>query len=178
MKHVLVVIDMQKDFVDGSLGTKEARQIVPLVVKAINDPKYDTVIATLDTHDENYLHSQEGKYLPVAHCIKETDGWQLVKEVKEALDNRHAKVIEKPTFGSLTLMELLSKEQPEDVTLCGLCTDICVLSNAMLIKTALYQKDVYVLVDATAGVTPEKKRSALDAMASCQIQMINEGEEK
>ena len=173
MKHVLVVIDMQKDFVDGSLGTKEAQQIVPSVVKAINDPKYDTVIATLDTHDENYLHSQEGKYLLVVHCIKETDGWQLVKEVKEALDNHHAKVIEKPTFGSLTLMELLSKEQPEDVTLCGLCTDICVLS-----KTALYQKDVYVLVDATAGVTPEKKRSALDAMASCQIQMINEGEEK
>ncbi len=157
MKHVLVVIDMQKDFVDGSLGTKEARQIVPSVVN---------------------LRSQEGKYLPVAHCIKETDGWQLVKEVKEALDKRHAKVIEKPTFGSLTLMELLSKEQPEDVTLCGLCTDICVLSNAMLIKTALYQKDVYVLVDATAGVTPEKKRSALDAMASCQIQIINEGEEK
>ena len=178
MKNELVVVDMQNDFIDRALGTKEAVQIVPEVINAIQDESYDTVIATMDTHSEDYLKTREGKYLPVAHCIKETDGWQLVKEVKEALDNRHAKVIEKPTFGSLTLMELLSKEQPEDVTLCGLCTDICVLSNAMLIKTALYQKDVYVLADATAGVTPEKKRSALDAMASCQIQMINEGEEK
>ncbi|MEE8807621.1 MAG: isochorismatase family cysteine hydrolase [Lactimicrobium sp.] len=171
MKHVLVVVDMQKDFVDGALGTKEAQQIVPAVVQAILDPGYDTVIATLDTHDENYLHSQEGKYLPVEHCIKGTPGWQLVPQVKEALTKRNAQIIEKPTFGSLALMELLQKEQPEDVTLCGLCTDICVLSNAMLIKTALYQKDVYILKEATAGVTPEKKKSALDAMASCQIQM-------
>ena len=158
---------------DGSLGTKEAQQIVPSVVKAINDPKYDTVIATLDTHDENYLHSQEGKYLPVAHCIKETDGWQLVKEVKEALDKRHAKVIEKPTFGSLTLCRARYQRCSRKRSLLSDYARISA-SSAMpcMLQAALYRKIVCaVLKDGCAPTTPEKHIEALHIMESCQIEV-------
>jgi nicotinamidase-related amidase len=172
MKNVLVVVDMQKDFIDGSLGTKEAVSIIPAVLQAIADEKYDTVIATMDTHPQNYLSTREGKYLPVEHCIRGTDGWQMNPEVDQALRKRNAATIEKPTFGSMELMEQLKKEQPETVTLVGLCTDICVIANAMLIKTALYEHDISVIEAATAGVTPEKKEAALEVMRSCQIQII------
>lgn len=172
MKNVLVVVDMQKDFIDGSLGTAEAQQIVSEVVKAIDDEQYDTVIATMDTHPENYLETREGKYLPVKHCIKDTPGWQLDPVIAAALAKRHAEVIEKPTFGSLQLMEELQKEKPERIVFAGLCTDICVIANAILVKTALYEADVCLLAEATAGVTPAKKEAAIEVMRSNQIEIL------
>lgn len=170
--NVLVVVDMQNDFIDASLGTKEAVSIVPAVCEEIRDPMYDVVMATLDTHGIDYMQSLEGKYLPVEHCIKGTSGWQLNPDVKKALEERNAVIIEKPTFGSEALLEKVEALRPDTVTLVGLCTDICVISNAMLIKTALYDHDVFVKEDATAGVTEEKKQAALEVMRSCQIQII------
>lgn len=172
MKNVLVVVDMQNDFIDRALGTKKAVQIVPEVINAIQDESYDTVIATMDTHSEDYLKTREGKYLPVKHCIKDTKGWQLNEEVKQALEKRHARIIEKPTFGSLTLQKLLAQEKPERIVFTGLCTDICVIANACLVKAALYESDICVKEKATAGVTEQKKEAALEIMRSQQIEIL------
>ena len=173
MRNLLVVVDMQNDFIDGSLGTKEAVAIVDNVVAEI--AKYDTkdIFATRDTHPENYLETQEGKNLPVVHCVKGTDGWQINEKVKTAL--KDAAVIDKPTFGSKILADEIAKiAEKEDitVTLVGLCTDICVISNALLIKASL--PEVPICVDATccAGVTPESHENALKAMEACQIRII------
>ena len=170
--NVLVVVDMQNDFIDAALGTKEAVSIVPAVLEEIHDPRYDVVMATLDTHGSDYMQSLEGKYLPVEHCIKGSYGWELNSDVKKALEKRNAVIIEKPTFGSQALLEKVTALRPDTVTLIGLCTDICVVSNAVLIKTALYDHDVFVKETATAGVTEEKKQAALEVMRSCQIQII------
>lgn len=172
MKKALVVVDMQKDFVDGSLGTKEAVQIVPQVVQAINDPSYNQIFVTLDTHPENYLETFEGKHLPVSHCIRGSEGWQLVPEVERALTSKNPVMIEKPTFGSLGLVQYLTDMHPDEITLAGLCTDICVISNALLLRSVLYDTEIRVIARACAGVTPAKHEAALEVMRSCQITIL------
>ena len=170
MQKILIVVDMQNDFIDGSLGTKEAVSIVDNVIAEI--AKYDTkdIFATRDTHPENYLETQEGKNLPVPHCIKGTKGWEICPQL-EAL--REAEAIDKVTFGSEKLGELLQeenrKEQIEDITLVGLCTDICVISNALLLKAFLPETPIIVDASCCAGVTPKSHETALDAMRMCQI---------
>lgn len=166
---ILVVVDMQKDFIDGALGTPEALAIVPRV-KALIDGFDGKVFFTRDTHFENYLQTEEGKNLPVPHCIKDTEGWQIHPAL-EAL--RTTPAIDKLTFGSRELISLLADEQGiESITLCGLCTDICVISNALLIKAYYPEIPLYVVESACAGVTPESHKNALDAMKMCQVEII------
>ena len=165
---LLVVVDMQKDFVDGSLGTCEAQSIVDNVVSKIENWE-GSIVCTLDTHGENYLDTQEGKFLPVSHCIKDTAGWQFNEKVAAALAKKEHCVIEKPTFGSEKLVEYVSQLQPEEIELVGLCTDICVISNALLLKAAFYETPMSVDASCCAGVTPEKHEAALEVMRSCQI---------
>ncbi len=169
-KNVLVVVDMQKDFIDGALGTKEAVAIVDKVAGLVRG--FDgEVVFTRDTHHENYLQTQEGKKLPVVHCIEGTDGWKLDKKL-EALRLDDRKVFDKPTFGSMELAAYLQTlEALESVTLVGLCTDICVISNALLIKAALPEVAVSVVESCCAGVTPESHQNALAAMKMCQIEI-------
>ena len=170
---ILVVVDLQNDFVTGALGTQEAQAIVPRVCEKIrNFP--GPVYYTQDTHGEDYLQTQEGKYLPVEHCIRGTWGWQLEPRV-EAL--RDSIPIEKPTFGSKGLADVLKArhtyEGPlEEIQLVGLCTDICVISNALLLKA--YLPEVKITVDASccAGVTPESHQRALEAMKACQVEIV------
>lgn len=172
MKY-LVVVDMQKDFVDGALGTKDAQTIVPNVVKAIQRFQ-GKIIYTKDTHEENYLDTQEGRNLPVVHCVKGTDGWQLDAQVA-AVQDSEAAVFEKETFGSkqlaLYLQQANEKETIEEIVFIGLCTDICVISNAMLVKAFLPEVPVTVWKDCCAGVTPESHNNALEAMKICQIRV-------
>jgi len=170
-KNVLVVVDMQKDFIDGALGTKEAVQIVDNVAELVKS--FDgEVVFTRDTHDDNYLETQEGKKLPVPHCIQGTDGWKLDKKL-EALRLDDRKVFDKPTFGSMELASYLqSMKTLENVTLIGLCTDICVISNALLIKAALPEVNISVVEKCCAGVTPKSHENALAAMKMCQIDVI------
>ena len=166
----LIVVDMQVDFTTGSLGSPHAAAIIPHVVEKVKgfDGK---VIFTRDTHTQDYLQTQEGTKLPVVHCIKDTDGWQICDELLPYADT----VIDKETFGSMDLPQLLRQmgEPIDSITLCGLCTDICVISNAMIVKAAF--PEVPVSVDATccAGVTEESHRTALDAMRAVQIEITN-----
>ena len=178
MSKILIVVDMQKDFVDGSLGTKEAVAIVPAVTEEIGKD-YDHIFFTRDTHQSDYLHTNEGKHLPVEHCIVDTDGWQLDRKVEEArkeLSEDSYVLLNKPTFGSEELVDLLKKHDEEDhidsITLIGLCTDICVVTNALLVKTAFPEIEVRVLKDCCAGVTPESHDAALTTMKMCQIEII------
>ncbi|MGI6121005.1 MAG: cysteine hydrolase family protein [Saccharofermentanales bacterium] len=174
MQDILIVVDMQNDFVDGSLGTPEAQRIVDHVVEKIMHFE-GRVLFTQDTHESDYLETQEGVRLPVEHCIRGTKGWELVPAI-EALLMPESQVIEKPTFGSselVGLLERLNEEEPiRSITLAGLCTDICVISNALLIKA--YFPEIPIAVDATccAGVTVESHRRALDAMRVCQIDIL------
>lgn len=171
MKKVLVVVDMQKDFVDGSLGTKEAVQIVPKVAEKIRAFDGD-IFVTYDTHFENYLETAEGRKLPVEHCIKGTDGWKLDKDVAAALEGKAYTPVEKLTFGSVALPGMIEKAAGGEefcVELIGLCTDICVVSNALLIKAAFPEVPIAVDSSCCAGVTPEKHEAALETMRSCQI---------
>lgn len=169
-KHVLAVIDMQNDFIDGALGTKEAEAIVENVAAQIRDFEGE-VVYTRDTHFEDYLGTQEGKRLPVPHCIKDTEGWQIREQVRQACAG-DVKIFDKPAFGSVELAEYL-KDMPdlESVTLIGLCTDICVISNALLIKAFLPEVTVKVNADCCAGVTPESHKNALEAMKMCQVEI-------
>lgn len=172
----LIVVDMQKDFIDGALGTKEAIAIVPNVVNSIEEFN-GLVYATMDTHGEDYLETQEGHYLPVPHCIKDSQGWQLNSEIAKALDVKGCNIIfEKNAFGSPKLAAHLAQEAAglEEITLIGLCTDICVISNAMLIKANLPEVKITIDASCCAGVTPESHHMALQAMKSCQINIINE----
>lgn len=174
MRKILVVIDMQNDFIDAALGTKEAATIVEVVKEKIQSYPAADVIATMDTHGVNYMETQEGKYLPVPHCIKGSDGWQIRPEIAGLLAG--AKIYEKPTFGSLAmaadLMMIASREEIE-LELIGLCTDICVVSNALLLKASMPEVKISVDAACCAGVTPEKHLAALEIMRSCQIQIIN-----
>lgn len=167
MKKLLVVVDMQKDFIDGSLGTKEAQLIVPNVAEKIRQYQEngDSVAFTLDTHTENYAQTQEGSRLPVVHCVKNTPGWEL----DESLRQFAGKTFEKPSFGSRTLAEWAEKEQFAGIELVGVCTDICVISNALLLKAYLPEARITVDSSCCAGVTPESHRNALEAMRMCQI---------
>lgn len=173
MKKVLIVVDMQKDFVDGALGTKEAVAIVDNVAAKIKDFEGD-IIATYDTHDENYMNTQEGKMLPVPHCIKATEGWQLDKKVQAALEEKEYKTVCKPTFGSVDLVEMIRVYDTEntEIELIGLCTDICVVSNALLLKANFPEMKLSVDASCCAGVTPEKHEAALETMRSCQIEVV------
>ena len=171
MKKILVVVDMQNDFIDGALGTAEAVAIVPKVAEKIKN--FDgTVLYTRDTHEENYMETQEGKNLPVPHCIRDTEGWQIRAELQQA----GAEVVDKPTFGSRALAEKLvemnREEAIESITLIGLCTDICVISNAFVIKAFLPETPIIVDAACCAGVTPESHARALEAMKVCQIAVV------
>lgn len=171
MKNILVVVDMQQDFVDGALGTKEAAAIVDNVCAKIKAFDGD-IFATYDTHFENYMETSEGKNLPVPHCIKGTDGWQLDAKVQAALDEKGFQAVEKLTFGSVDLPKILGKKYDTDdlqVELIGLCTDICVVSNALLLKASYPEMPISVDAACCAGVTPEKHTAALETMRSCQI---------
>ena len=173
MKKILVVVDMQKDFVDGALGSKEAVAIVPNVVKKIEE--FDgEIFVTYDTHFENYMDTNEGKNLPVPHCIKGTDGWELNKEVMDALNNKAYTTVEKITFGSVDLPELVGKAAGDEefsVELIGLCTDICVVSNALLLKANFPEMNILVDAACCAGVTVESHEAALTTMKMCQIEV-------
>ena len=172
MRKILLVIDMQNDFINGALGTREAEAIVDRVADEIGKYPVGDVIATRDTHAEDYLNTQEGKHLPVAHCVKGTAGWALNSKIAAALGE--ALIIDKPTFGSRELAERLAqmaRAEDLDITLVGLCTDICVVSNALLIKAFLPETPVRVIAACCAGVTPESHRAALDTMKACQIQI-------
>ena len=169
MSKLLVVVDMQKDFIDGALGTKEAQSIVAGVKKEIENFDGD-VVFTFDTHSSIYLDTQEGKNLPVPHCIKGTDGWKLDKDIEPLSFGK--KCFEKPTFGSVELAEFVANGDYTDITLIGLCTDICVISNAMLLKAYLPEAKISVKASACAGVTPESHENALSAMKMCQINII------
>ena len=171
MKNLLIVVDMQKDFVDGALGTAEAVAIVENVCNKIQQCDGD-IIVTYDTHENNYMATREGKFLPVPHCIKGTVGWELDANVQQALQGKNYHVIEKPTFGSTALPEYVKKHySPEDLSmeLVGLCTDICVVSNALLLKAHFPQTDITVDSACCAGVTPESHNAALTTMKMCQI---------
>lgn len=175
---VLVVVDMQNDFITGSLGTPEAQAIVPNVKKKIEEYRNngDTVIFTRDTHQEYYLRTKEGHNLPVEHCIENTWGWEITDELRDEASN--VKIVNKPTFGSVDLCDeiaiLEADCEPtgiiEEIELVGLCTDICVISNALFLKTVFYDT-IDISVDATccAGVTPETHEAALKTMEMCQI---------
>ncbi|MCI7742654.1 MAG: cysteine hydrolase [Clostridiales bacterium] len=174
MQKILLVIDMQNDFIDGALGTAEAVAIVDKVAEKIRSFP-GRVIFTRDTHEENYMETQEGRNLPVPHCIRGSQGWQIREELEKL---RTEPAVDKPTFGSQALGELLLKldkeEQIESITLVGLCTDICVISNALLAKAFLPEVPVSVDAACCAGVTPESHKTALSAMKMCQIRVENE----
>ena len=177
MKKILVVIDMQNDFIDGALGTPEAVAIVENVkAKILSYPK-ENVFATRDTHHQYYMDTQEGRNLPVPHCIRGTDGWQIRPEIAELIFSDH--IVDKPTFGSTQLaklMEILEHREEDgiEIELVGLCTDICVVSNALLLKASMPETPISCDASCCAGVTPAKHEAALETMRSCQIRIIND----
>lgn len=174
MSRILIVVDMQNDFVSCALGTKEAQAIVPSVVNRVQEAAVsgEAVYFTRDTHNENYLDTQEGKKLPVPHCIEGSYGWQIIDVLQPYVSAGH--VIDKPTFGSTTLAETLQGQEIEKITLIGLCTDICVISNALLLKAFFPEVPVTVDASCCAGVTPESHINALAAMKCCQIEVVKE----
>lgn len=171
MKRFLIVVDMQKDFVDGALGTAEAVAIVPRVAEKI--AAFDgEIVVTYDTHAADYLDTAEGKKLPVVHCVKDTDGWRLNAAVQAALNGKAYTAVEKPTFGSTALpalLDTLAGGEPFAMELCGLCTDICVVSNALLLKAHYPAYPMTVDSACCAGVTPASHEAALTTMRMCQI---------
>ena len=172
MKKLVVVVDMQKDFVDGALGTKAAQAIVPETVRFLSELGPDTdVVFTRDTHFENYMDTREGKKLPVPHCIRGTEGWEIIPELA-AFSERAVRIFDKPTFGSTELAEFVKEQGYDEVTLFGLCTGICVLSNAVTVKAFVPEADIRVLAGLSACVTPESHKTALSAMQCCQITIV------
>lgn len=172
---VLVVVDMQEDFCRGSLANPQAEKIISEIEERIKQAREDKeiVIFTMDTHMEDYLETEEGKKLPIEHCIYQTDGWQIVKELRDEA----ALCIFKPTFAAFDLVDRIStisrsmNETPE-IEICGVCTDICVVSNALLLKSAFYNGQVSVNEKLCAGTTKENHNAAIDVMKSCQIDII------
>lgn len=174
MKKFLVVVDIQKDFVDGALGTKEAVAIVDKAAEIIENFKGD-IFVTYDTHFSDYMDTSEGKNLPVPHCIKGTEGWELNSKILAALENKTYTPVEKLTFGSVDLPRLIKERAGEDdfrVELIGLCTDICVVSNALILKANFPEKQITVDSSACAGVTPDSHEAALTTMRMCQIDIV------
>ena len=177
MERYLVVIDMQKDFIDGALGSEMAQRIVPEVIRKIGEYKPGNIYATRDTHFENYLDTLEGKKLPVTHCVKESEGWQIHPEVSAAMPE--AKIFDKYTFGSEQLAQELYQRSlagEMEIELVGLCTDICVVSNALLIRAKLPGTVIRVDPKCCAGVTEETHKAALQTMKMCQIDILTEEE--
>lgn len=175
MKKVLVVVDMQNDFVDGALGSPEAVAIVPNVVKKIRDFDGDELFVTYDTHYDNYLNTLEGQKLPVPHCIDGTYGHDLNADIKEALKGKGYKDVIKAGFGSFSISRGLKDRYPGEemeIELVGLCTDICVVSNALIMRAGYPNAKITVDSSCCAGVTPEKHEAALETMRSCQIDVI------
>ena len=176
MDKVLVIIDMQNDFISGSLANSDAQEIVPRVARLASEWE-GRIVFTRDTHKAEYLTTQEGKHLPVEHCIFGTDGWQINEQIHTAaVNNAMATVsyVDKPAFGAGTLLydEIMRLGEPAEVTFTGTCTDICVVSNALILKSLLPEVPMSVVADCCAGLTKEKHASALDVMASCQISVI------
>ena len=175
MKHVLIVVDIQKDFVDGALGTAEAVAITEGASELIRNFDGD-IFVTYDTHYDSYMTTAEGKKLPVPHCIKGTDGWELNESVAAALSGKKYTPVEKLTFGSTELPGLVSAavgDEDFDITVIGLCTDICVVSNALILKATFPEKEIYVDASCCAGVTVDTHNAALTTMKMCQINVIN-----
>lgn len=178
--NILVVIDMQNDFIDGVLGNAETKDIVSNVCKIIEIYKkknpYLPIFCTYDTHEENYLETQEGKKLPIPHCIYKTEGWKLNEKINTSLGDNRTEVI-KETFGAIHLMNIILNNFEEDeidkIIICGVCTDICVISNAMILKAAFPEIKIEVVEDCCAGTTPESHARALEAMEVCQIDIVN-----
>ena len=165
---------MQKDFVDGALGTPEAVAIVDNVAEKIKNFT-GKIFVTYDTHFEDYMDTSEGKKLPVAHCIKDTDGWQLNNKISKALEDKDFVTVEKLTFGSVALPDLIGLEAGNDefaLELVGLCTDICVVSNALILKANFPEMEITVDASCCAGVTPESHEAALTTMKMCQINVV------
>lgn len=174
MKKILVVVDIQNDFVDGALGTPEAQAIIDNAADKIKNFVGD-IFVTYDTHYDNYMDTLEGKKLPVPHCIKGTKGWELNSKIADALKDKNYKIVEKLTFGSVDLPSLVKEvigDDSAEITLIGLCTDICVVSNALLLKANFLDSEIYVDASCCAGVTPETHNAALDTMRCCQINII------
>ena len=187
---ILVLIDVQNDFITGSLANEEAQKVIPNIVKKIDEFDGDYIMCTFDTHTEDYLNTKEGKALPVVHCVKGTDGWLMNNDVATALYYKNVKNvwnIQKPTFGSVENVEPNLPSLPEaimkvidgknkpsvEIEICGFCTDICVVSNALILKAFCYDfADITVDSNCCAGVTPEKHEAALEVMRSCQINVI------
>ncbi len=176
MKY-LIVVDMQKDFITGSLGTGQAQGILTDVAEKVRSFE-GKVIFTRDTHGADYLETQEGRKLPVKHCIRNEEGWELADELKDLQEKIAGKVYDKPTFGSVELASELQKENDrtpiEEIELCGLCTDICVISNALLLKAFMPEVPIAVDAKCCAGVTPESHQNALEAMRMCQVEIRND----
>lgn len=189
MRKVLVIIDMQNDFIDGALGNKECREVVPAVIDSVNNGEYTDIILTRDTHDEDYLNTQEGKRLPVVHCIKGTRGWQINEDILKTVEVFYQKkrqnmnedceckkpiVIDKPTFASLELGKVLGSMVVEGdiVDFCGVCTGICVISNLSIVKASIPEVTVRLIEKATACVTPESKAAAVKTAAMIQVDII------
>ena len=176
-KKILIVVDMQNDFIDGALGTAEAQAIVPAVVARIRACREEgwTLLATLDTHGEDYMATPEGRKLPVPHCIRGTQGWRIRDEITEAL-GAGCRMVEKPTFGSVALpgiiRELTGEDKDVTIELLGLCTDICVVSNALLLKAHFTDAALQVRRACCAGVTPATHEAALATMGCCQIDVV------
>lgn len=176
----LIVVDMQNDFIDGALGTPEAQAIVPKVKKKIEEyrERGDDVVFTRDTHDKNYLETQEGRKLPVEHCIYNTQGWQINDELMPTTMSYGQypfieTIINKETFGELEIGNAIF-DHTESIELIGLCTDICVISNAMILKATFPEIPIIVDASCCAGVTPESHKNALEAMKMCQIEIVGE----
>lgn len=175
MKKVLVVVDMQNDFIDGALGTAEAVAIVPNVAKKIKEFDGDELFVTYDTHFENYMSTLEGKKLPVPHCIKGTDGHKLNPEIIAALEGKDYTEVIKTTFGTFDIAAALKAKYPEEeleAEFVGLCTDICVVSNALILRANYPNSDIAVIADCCAGVTTQTHDAALATMKMCQIDVI------
>lgn len=173
MKKILVVVDMQKDFVDGTLGTQEAQKIVAGIIRRIKEYPKENVFATRDTHTEDYLETSEGKHLPVVHCIRGSEGWQVVEEIEALILPDH--IIDKPTFGSLKLalqLKKISEQEEIAIELVGVCTDICVVSNALLLKAQMPEVPITVNSACCAGVTPQSHDAAIQTMKMCQIEIV------
>ena len=172
MKKCLIIIDMQNDFIDGSLSNKSAQDIIPAILEELRTGGYEHIVFTRDTHTKNYLNTPEGKRLPVEHCIMGTEGWELNQEILEdaCFGCDSISFFDKPTFGSLGLLShIQSQGDLDEVVVCGTCTDICVVSNVLILKTMKPDLNITVLGNACAGLTPEKHQAALEVMKSCQI---------
>lgn len=176
MKKILIVVDMQNDFIDGSLANPAAQAIVPNCVNKVKNFKDDMIVLTMDTHDKDYLNTTEGKNLPVEHCIECTDGWKINSKIFEAIPSVSMRTISKRFFGYKNWKYFFEEEriQPTEIELIGTATDICVVSNALLLKTLF--PDCKITVDASccAGITQDKHKAALEVMKSCQINVTNE----